>query len=188
MTQPNQLDLNADAGQKAAEQAATYESVFGPRRLTFDDDSYIEVPPHPDLRMFDDDKLEEYDAYLFEIDSCDRTPDIVIPAYEAKNKEGVGTGAIVPAETIRGRLLTPYRKNGELLKPPFEVRTVQIALGPEDYAQLRAGKIHGRQASAADVRQLWTEQSEAIQERNKSRSEAAGRASSVAAVAASDSQ
>jgi hypothetical protein len=147
MPQPNQ-------GRRAREQAESYESVFGPTPLELEDGTTINIPPHPNLNMLDDAQQEAYEELMFEIESFDRERDIYIPEQKLDN------GVILPSETRRGALLTPFRKDGELVRPPHSVRVVQAALGPELYAALRAG---GR--SAADVWRTWNAQGLRIADR-----------------------
>lgn len=178
-------DVNADAGRHAAEQAKEYDSVFAPLTLTFDDGTTLEVPPQPSLRMLDDECLEAYDRLIFEAESYDRE-EISLPQRTVKDDEG--NEMTLPAETKQGGYLTPYRKGGVLISPPWEVQEVQAALGPENYALLRSKKIKGRRASAGDVRRLWNEQGLRLMERQKRDSKSADSTGDLAPVAAPDSQ
>jgi hypothetical protein len=119
--------------------------------------------------MLDDAQLEAYEELMFEVESYDREPDIYIPEQRLEN------GVVLPAETRRGRLLEPYRLNGELVKPPHSVRIVETALGPEAYEQLRAG---GR--NAADVWRVWNEQGLRIADRAEVDSKSNGGARGLA--------
>jgi hypothetical protein len=175
------------AGENAAAEALTqadeYEALFGTTDLPLDNGEILKVPPHPDYGMLDDDQLESYEEYLFEIDTqYDRNPDITIPDHYEKDKDGNVTGPLVPGETIRGSLKTPYRKNGQLVKPPHSVRLVQIALGDIDYKRLREG---GK--SAKDVWKIWGKQSLLIQERQQRDSKSARSSVDLASVSAADS-
>lgn len=182
MTQP---------GREAREQAKAYKSVFAPTPLTLDDGTVIEVPPHPNLRMLDDDAQAELEQLEFELESYDRHPDIIIPAYEAKDRNGNLTGAVIPEETVRGSLKVPHRKTvkGEpkLMTPPYTVRVAQIALG-DDYAKLRAGTIDGHKGSAADVWRVWNEQGQQIARRSDADPKSDGSSDGVADVATPDSE
>ena len=136
-----------NAGAKAREQAKAFDSIFAPIPLELDDGSVVEIPPHPNLRMLDDDRQEAYEELMFETESYDRVPDITLPEQKLNN------GAVLPAETRRGALLEPYRKDGVLIKPPQSVRVVQTAIGDEEYARLRAG---GRSAAGTVLRPVTT--------------------------------
>ena len=177
-------DVNADAGRHAAEQAKEYDSVFASHTMTFDDGTTLEIPPQPSLRMLDDDCLEAYDRLIFESESYDRAD---LP--ERSVKDADGNVMTLPAEPGKGALLgPPYRKDGKLISPPWEVQEVQAVLGPEAYAVLRSKTIKGRKANAGDVRRIWNEQGLRIMERQKSDSKSPAGADGVAAVPASDSQ
>lgn len=142
------------AAQQAREQAEAYESLLQGHKLQLCDGTTVDVPPHPELGLLDDDSQDAYEALLFEVDTeYDREPDVIIPEHEALDRDGKKTGAIIPEETIRGRLKTPYRKEGKRVTPPHTVRVVQAALGESEYARLRAG---GK--SAGDVWRLWSKQ------------------------------
>lgn len=165
----------ADAARAAREQAKAYNSVFAPRTLELDNGDTIDIPPHPNLRMLDDDRQEAYEELLFEIESYDREPDIYIPEQKLDN------GVILPAETRRGALLQPYRKDGELVKPPYTIRVVQACLGDDIYARLRAG---GK--NAADVWRIWNEQGMELTERHDADPKSNGGTSNLATVSPSD--
>lgn len=186
-------DTVPNAGKEASEQAKAYGSPFAPRKLHLDGGGVIEVPPHPNLRMFDDDALAELEALNFELESYDRHPDRVIPAQSIKDK--AGNILELPAETIPGALKTnPHRKTDPdtkavtVMSPPYEVRVAKIALGEEDYAKLRAGKVDGRKGSAADVWRIWNEQGLEVADRQKSDSKSDGSSVDLAAVPTPDSE
>ncbi len=153
MTAPR-LKPSPDAGRKAREQAKAYEGVFAPVPLELEDGSTVDIPPHPNLRMLDDDRQEAYEELIFETESYDRAPDTVFP------EQTLASGVVVPAETRKGNLLEPFRKDGVLVKPPHSVRIVQAALGEDVYKQLRDGGC-----SAADVWRIWNRQGLEIAER-----------------------
>jgi hypothetical protein len=163
---PAQLNLPTTAPEAAAEataQAREYDSPFASTDLVLDDGTVIELPPHPNLRILDDDRLADYEALLFEAESYDRGPDFYIPEQQAK--DSAGNPITLPAETRPGPLLVPYRKNGKLVTPPHSVRVVQTVLGEDDYAKLRAGTINGKRGSAGDVWKIWNEQNLGLIER-----------------------
>jgi hypothetical protein len=143
-----------DAQRRAREQAETHESLFAPMELELDDGTTVEVPPHPNLMMLDDDRQEDYEELMFEVESYDREPDLYIP------EQTLSSGVILPAETKRGGIKLPYRKDGELIRPPHSVKVVQAALGEKQYLRLREG---GR--CAADVWKLWNDQGLRIADR-----------------------
>lgn len=142
------------SGSRASEQAEAHDSVFAPTDLELGDGTTITIPPHPNLMMLDDDAQEAYEELMFEVEDYDRESDIYIP------EQTLASGVVLPSETRRGELKRPYRKNGQLVKPPHSVKVVQAALGEKDYLRLREG---GK--SAADVWRLWNEQGMKIAER-----------------------
>ncbi|AXN50935.1 hypothetical protein MMRN_38400 [Mycobacterium marinum] len=188
MTEPNPTEI-PNAGVQAAEQAAEYNNLlFASLTLRFDDGTSMSIPPQPSLRMLDDDCLAAYDELHFEAESYDRGPDVIIPEHQALDKDGKPTGATIPEEIVKGNLLVPYRKEGKLVSPPFDVREVMAVLGEEKYRELRSKTIDGRPACAADVRRLWGEQGLKLMERQKSDSKSPEGPSVLASLAAPDSQ
>ena len=151
-----------EATTEALAQAREYDSPFDSTDVTLDDGTVIEIPPHPNLRMLDDDILGDYEALQFEVESFDRAPDIYIP--EQKAKDSAGNEITLPAETRQGPVLVPYRKDGKLISPPHSVRVVQVVLG-DDYARLRAGTVDGKRGSAGLVWKIWNEQNLRVIER-----------------------
>ena len=144
-----------DFAREAREQAAAYDSLFANQKLELADGSMMEIPPHPDFGMLDDDRMEDYEDLLVEMDTTyDREPEIFIPEQTLDN------GVTLPAETKRGELIRPYRKDGVRVKPAHSIRVVVAALGEESYAQLRAG---GK--CAADVWRIWGKQGLEVQQR-----------------------
>ncbi len=174
----------SDAGSKAREQAQAYNSLLADQDLELEDGSILKVPPHPDLGMMDDEQMEAYEELLVEVESYDREPDIVIPEQKLRDPDtGHETGVVLPAETQRGALKRPYRKDGKLVKPPHSVRVVQAVLGPEKYAALRAG---GR--GAKDVWRLWGEQGLELRQRQANDSKSDGSSVDLEPVSAGDSE
>ena len=74
-------------------------------------------------------------------------------------------------------LKRPYRKNGELIKPPHSIRVAQIALGGQGYQRLLAG---GR--SAGDVWRLWAKQAAELRDREAADSKSEGSSVDLEAV------
>lgn len=190
MTQPTP-DPNTDAGAKAAEQATAYNNdIFAIKDLRLDDGTIIKVPPHPTLRLLDDDALFALDQLEFELESYDRHPDIYVP--EQKGKDRNGDEITLPAEVKPGAVKIPYRKTDpetgktKLLNPPYEVQIVAIAIGKSAYAKLRAGEINGRKGSAADVLRIWNARTTELEGRRESDSKSDGGADVLEDVATPD--
>lgn len=172
---------------EAREQANAYKSIFADRELTFDDGSKMVVPPHPNLRMLDDDALEAYEAYLEEVETYDRGPDIYIPEQKVKDRDG--NEMTLPAEVRPGQVLgPPYFKDKKRVTPPREVRIVQVVLGAEQYDLLRSKKIDGRKAGARDVWRAWNEQGSEITSRVDADSKSDGSSDVLEDVSAPDSK
>jgi hypothetical protein len=158
----------ADAGKRAREQADAYDSVFASTPLELNDGTTIDIPPHPNLAMLDDDRQAAYEELIFEVESYDREEDIFIP------EQHLTSGAIVPAGMRRGNVITPHRKDGQLIKPPYSQRMVTAVLGEDVYARMRAG---GK--SAGDVMKIWQLQGLALADRQQIDSKSNGSASVV---------
>jgi hypothetical protein len=185
MTKPT-----TDPGVEAAEQAKAYDSPFAPRELILDDGTVIEVPPHPNLRMLDDDALAAWDQLWFDLEGYDHH-EVNLP--ERTVKDADGTEMVLPPETRQGALKVPYRRtdpetgNAALLNPPYEVQVAKIALG-ENYDILRAGTINGKRGAARHVWAVWNTQGLDLTERQAADPKSVGRADGVAAVASADSE
>lgn len=168
---------SSTASREAREQATEYDSLFRPTPLELDDGSIIKIPPHPDFGMLDDEQMGEYEELLFDVETYDREDDVVIPEQRLDN------GRVLPAEVKRGELKRPYRKDGQLVKPPYSVRVVMAALGDSEYKRLREG---GR--SAADVWRIWGQQGLDVRARQEVDSKSSGGDVALASVPEADSQ
>lgn len=157
---------DSDAARHAREQATAYKSAFSPTvmQLEYDDGTieFIEIPPHPDLGMLDEDKLEAYRDLVFERNNTyDRHPDVILPEQKLDN------GIIIPQDTKRGAVIWPHQRTvdgkPERVKPDWEPSIVDAVLGAQTYGKIKAakkttwpgGEGHG---SHADVWRLWNEQ------------------------------
>lgn len=179
-TQPRNLPNTAsDAASQARDQADAYESVFADTDLELSDGTIIKIPPHPDLGMIDDERMEAYEELMFEVEeNYDREEDIIIPEQRLRDPQsGKETGVVLPETTQRGMIKRPYRIENQLVKPPHSVKIVVAALGEDVYAQLRAG---GR--SAKDVWRIWNEKGLEIQKRRTFRSENNGSSVGLASI------
>lgn len=187
MAQHNLEGTSPNAAKEAREQAEAYRSLLAGGELELDNGETIKIPPHPEFGIMDDDTQEEYEDYMFFVDTeCEREPDVIIPAHRMKNDEGVEVGPLYPEETIRGALKQPLRQviDGKAVRltPSHRTKLVQIVLGDLKYKQLQAG---GK--GAGDVWKLWNEQGLEVKER-QGRSQADGSAVGLAAVPTPDSQ
>ncbi|WP_218014516.1 hypothetical protein [Mycolicibacterium palauense] len=165
-TTSSKADTAADSGYDSIEdaraQAAEYYGfpVGEDIRLTLPDGT-VETFTVPFPGMLTDEQQERWDELQFEIEQCDRHPDIVIPDHKLTHRDAVGervtakgdhvtteTDCVIedetfePGRTIRGELLIPYRKtepNGEatLLQPPYNARVAIALWGEERYKLFR---------------------------------------------------
>lgn len=178
----------SNSGNEAREQATEYDSPFADRVIEFDDGTSMVIPPHPNLRMMDDDALEAYEAYLEEVETTyDREPDVYIPEQTVKDRNG--DDMVLPAEVKQGPVKgPPYYKDGKRVSPPREIRIVQVVLGADQYEVLRSKTIDGRKASARDVWRAWNEQGFAVAKRAGDDSKSDGSPVVLEDVPASDSE
>lgn len=91
----------------------------------------------PNPGLMNDDQQERWEDLQFELEKCDRHPDTEVPERTFTDEDGHVT--TLPAATIKGDFMTPYRINGELLKPPYNVRLAIALFGPEGYKEYKAG-------------------------------------------------
>lgn len=189
-----------DAARRAREQAAAYKSQFTPTEmtLTYGDGTteVVVIPPHPNLRMLDDDRLEAYEDLLFEAETTyDRYPDTLLPEQKLDN------GIIIPAETKQGAIKRPYqrttigedgRSKTERIKPAWEIQVVETCIGKDVLDKIRgavktswregdAHEGHGT-GSQADVWRVWSEQGLELTDRATVDPKSVRSGSAVAAV------
>ena len=160
---------DSKAGQQAREQADAYDSLFADIQLELNDGTFLAIPPHPDLGMLDDEAMEQYEELQFEMESYDREEDIFIPEQRLKDSSGHENGVVLPATTSLGALKRPYRKDGELIRPPHSVRVARIALGEEGYKRLIDGGL-----SAGVVWRAWAKQAAELRDREAADSKSDG--------------
>lgn len=165
---------------EARDQAGEYGSVFASTTLRLDDGTEIEIPPHPNLRMFDDEAQAEYEELEMRLETFDRHPEQNVPEQNVYDAKG-NLLMTLPPSTQPGNYKVPYRKTdpntGEVvdkLEAPYQVVVAKIALGEQQYAKLRGGTINGRPGAARDVWQIWNEQGQAAAERQKRDSKSVG--------------
>jgi hypothetical protein len=135
-----------DAAAEARAQADEYESLFGDTDLELDGGDILKVPPHPDYGLLDDDRMDEYEALQFAVDTeYEREPDVYIPEQRLKDPTtGEETGVVLPPQTVRGQLKTPFRIDGVRVTPSHSTKVVIAALGEADYKRLRDGVARRR--------------------------------------------
>lgn len=102
--------------------------------------------------MLDDDQQERWDALQFEIDQCDRRPDLVIPDHKITHKSKTTEGErvveteddeFVPGRTVRGQPILPYQRTAdgvtERLTPSYNARQAIALWGEDGYERFRSG-------------------------------------------------
>lgn len=177
-----------DFAAQAREQADEYDSLFANTDLELNDGTTLSVPPHPDFGMLDDDAMDAYTELLYVRDTeYEREPDIYYPEQRLKNPDGTESGVVLPADTKRGDLKSPYRTkdaegNSTLVKPAWTTQLVMAALGEPNYRRLREG---GK--SSADVWRIWGRQGVEAQARETFRSQVNASPVALAPVPKTDS-
>lgn len=125
----------------------------------------------PSVVLLDDDQLVAYEKLHFELNRCDRWPDVESPQqrFINKNPDGTVVETEIGAHTQRGDFIQPYQKDGVLVEPPYSIQLATIYWGTEGYAKFKAGG--GRSAEIPEkLRELNTQ----LQERAAADSKSAG--------------
>lgn len=158
---------------EARQQAAEYFGFTASASIRVSTGEVFEIP-NPGL--MDDDQQERWEALQFDLESCDRDESIELPEQKLED------GTVIPPRTIKGDILTPYRKNGELLKPPYNVRLAIALFGEEGYRKYKAGG-----GIANQIAMEWARMNREFEERvNSGDSKSGGSDSAVAAVPSGD--
>lgn len=87
------------------------------------DDGAVYDIPNPGL--LDDDQMERWEELQFDLEQCDREPSRV-ENVERVLRDG---STVSVATTVPGDLKTPYRIDGELMRPSYSVRLTQVIFG-----------------------------------------------------------
>lgn len=164
--------------QEAREQAADYFGFTASVKLRVGDELF-EIP-NPGL--LDDDQQERWDELQFELQYCDREPDVERPEREIENPDGTKT--TVPAHTIKGDYIKPYQKtvNGEtkLLKPSYNTRLAMVIFG-DRYEKFKAAGGSGSQIAIE-----WARMNDEYQKRVEEDPKSGGSAATLEVVRESD--
>ncbi|MBF4194673.1 hypothetical protein [Mycolicibacterium phlei] len=158
--------------QEAKEQAAEYFGFTASVCIELDNGKVFEIP-NPGL--MDDDQLARWEALQFELEKCDREPDVVIPAHTLED------GTVIPERVIKGDILLPHRINGELLTPPYNVRLAIALFGEEGYKEYKAGG-----GIANQIALEWARMNKEYQERVAADTKSVGSVGSLEAVPSGD--
>ncbi|OMC02176.1 hypothetical protein [Mycolicibacterium fortuitum] len=167
----NAIDAAKDRSVEAAKaQAAEYFGFIASETIELTlEDGTTKTFEVPNPALFDDEQQERWNQLQFEIQQCDRLPDIEIPDHKLRHKvthvdgEEVRVGdeitggtvrveeseTFIPARTIRGQLITPYQRTGEdgkveLMTPGYDARTAIALWGEEGYAVFKANGGNSR--------------------------------------------
>lgn len=160
------------SAKEAREQAAEYFGFTASTYIQVEGGKVFEIP-NPGL--LNDDQQERFDELQFELEQCDKEPDIEIP------EQVLEDGTKIPARTLPGEPLTPYRKNGELLKPPYAVRLAIALFGEDGYREYKAG---GGIANQITIE--WARMNKEYEERVKSDSKSVGSGPALEVVPSGD--
>lgn len=153
---------------EAKEQAAEYFGFTASTYIRVDSGKVFEIP-NPGL--LDDDQQERWEQLQFDLEGCDREPDIEIP------EQKLDDGSVLAARTLPGNPIMPYRKDGQLLKPPYAVRLAIALFGEEGQKEYKAGGGIANQISVE-----WARMNKEYQERVERDPKSAGSVSAVEAV------
>lgn len=158
--------------QEAKEQAAEYFGFTASVYIQTKDGKVWEIP-NPGL--LDDDQQERWEELQFQLEQCDREDDIVIPERTLED------GTFIPARVIPGEVIVPHRINGELLKPPYNVRLAIALFGEEGYREYKAGG-----GIANQIALEWARMNKEYQERVASDPKSDGSDSAVESLPTGD--
>jgi hypothetical protein len=148
--------------EEAKEQSAEYFGFAASVTIRTDNGDF-EIP-NPGL--LDDDQQERYDELQTEIDTYDKE-DVVTPVFDTevvRDPDGtIRTSNKKVGEKIDQVVLLPHRKDGVVVKPPYNVRLAIALWGEERYAKFKTG---GGQSSQISLE--WARMNREYQERLES--------------------
>lgn len=131
MSNSPRMPLSPEA---AKQQAAEYFGFAASAFIQVKGGKVFEIP-NPGL--LDDDQQARWEALQFELEQCDREPGVELPPRTIIGDDGEKIE--VPGTSIPGDYKVPYRINGELLSPPYNVRLAIALFGKEGYEEYKAG-------------------------------------------------
>ncbi|QBP31886.1 tail assembly chaperone [Mycobacterium phage GreaseLightnin] len=172
-TNPADVEVPRSADvETAKEQAADYFGFIASEYITVTlPDGTVERFEVPNPSLLDDEQQERWNELQFEIQQCDRLPDIEIPAHKLRSKttyvngEEIRVGAdgeivggevrveesetYIPARTVRGQLIEPFQKTQpdgavKLMSPGYHARCAIALWGEDGYQRFKAGKGNSR--------------------------------------------
>lgn len=170
------------------------------------EDGTVEVFTVPFPGTLSDAQQERWNQLQFDIDQCDRYPDVVVPDHKLTRTEKVGERTItegekvttetdvviedetfVPGQTMQGQLIQPYRKTQpdgsvKLMEPPYNARVAIALWGEERYAVFKANGGESRL-----INLLQQKMQRELEERQKADTKSAGSTGGVDEVSEADS-
>lgn len=156
--------------QDAKDQAAEYFGIASGVTIQAGNQTF-EIP-NPGL--LNDDQQERWEELQFELEACDREPDIEIA------ESTLPDGTTIPARVIPGEVKRPYRIQGQLMKPSYNVRLAQVLFGDRYDAFKEAG------GSGNQVGLIWAKMNDEFQKRVEADPKSGGSDSTVEDVPAGD--
>ena len=151
-----------DSVEDALAQTAQYFGFPTGEDIPIKVDGQVEIFTVPFPGTLNDQQQEAMNQLQFEIDQCDRYPDLVIPDHKLVHKEIVGARTVtegekvteetdvvvenetfVPGRTIPGDSMLPYRTTGPdgtvtLMEPSYNARVAIALWGKERYERFKA--------------------------------------------------
>ncbi|GAA2436165.1 hypothetical protein [Mycolicibacterium llatzerense] len=132
MSENESTPIDPEALDAAREQADDFESFLRPLEVPTRDGGVFKVP-HPG--MLDDDASEAYNEMRWTFNQCDRvTEDVPETTITLKD----GTTTTMAAHTVVGGFIDPYQKDGERIRPSYNIQMAQCLLGPEKYEEFKS--------------------------------------------------
>jgi len=114
---------------EARQQAAEAQGFLASLEIKAGDEIF-EVPHRA---LMDDDQSERFAQLEFETESWDHEDDVTLS----------------DGRVIKGQLKRPYRKNGELVSPPYPVQVAIALWGEEAYERYKAAGGRATEVTAA---------------------------------------
>lgn len=161
---------------EAKEQAADYFGFTASTFIQIEGGKVFEIP-NPGL--MDDDQQERWEELQFQVEKCDRHPDVVIDSTTVTDSNGTTT--TVPPYTAPGDIMIPHRIDGGLLKPSYNVRLAIALWGEEGYEEYKKGG-----GIANQIGLEWARMNREYQERLKTDSKSTGSGPALEIVRSTD--
>ena len=175
MSENESTPIDPEALAAAREQAKDFKSFLRPLEVPTRDGGVFEVL-HPG--MLDDDASEEYNEMRWKFNQCDRIVEDV-PETTVTLKDGTTT--TMAAHTVTGGFIDPYQKDGERIRPSYNIQLAKILLGKEKYEEFKAAGC-----KSTDLAIALNERADEMRKRSADDSKSSGAAVVSEAVAKTD--